>query len=84
MPRRLIKRIATEPMLVRITVFKDWIHSLSEVSAIPSYKSLMTIEITRLFMAHGVQRIEIKENGLRGTLFLPSTHGRYPGEEFYT
>uniref|UniRef100_H2ZGA9 Acyl-CoA thioester hydrolase/bile acid-CoA amino acid N-acetyltransferase domain-containing protein n=1 Tax=Ciona savignyi TaxID=51511 RepID=H2ZGA9_CIOSA len=41
--------------------------------------SLLKFQVTRIYMVPGVKRIEIKQNGLRGTLFIPSGKGPFPG-----
>ncbi|TRY59733.1 hypothetical protein DNTS_026821 [Danionella cerebrum] len=41
--------------------------------------ALETTVVERWYMAPGVERVDIRERGVRGTLFLPPGDGPYPG-----
>ncbi|XP_047194600.1 peroxisomal succinyl-coenzyme A thioesterase isoform X1 [Hippoglossus stenolepis] len=69
---RLRKRNVSTPMLVHISVhgghgdFRD-------------QTPLASVLTERWYMAPGVHRIEIDENGVRGTMFIPPGPGPFPG-----
>ncbi|XP_041636845.1 peroxisomal succinyl-coenzyme A thioesterase-like [Cheilinus undulatus] len=71
---RLRKMDVTSPMLVHILVYSG--HIKKGFRKQPPLASVLT---ERWYMAPGVQRIEIKERGVRGTLFIPSGPGPFPG-----
>lgn len=50
---------------------------VTTISALTSTQTL-TATLTQRLMADGVQRIEVREDGLVGTLFLPATPGPHP------
>ncbi|ETF02823.1 palmitoyl-CoA hydrolase [Advenella kashmirensis W13003] len=50
---------------------------VTTISALTSTQTL-TATLTQHLMADGVQRIEVREDGLVGTLFLPATPGPHP------
>lgn len=58
-----------------LCTLRSWAHS-------DSIKPVMSTEITRMFMAPGVKRVVVRENGLVGTLFLPEGKGKFPGKLF--
>ncbi|XP_041637005.1 bile acid-CoA:amino acid N-acyltransferase-like [Cheilinus undulatus] len=71
---RLRKKEVTSPMLVHISVYSGHINEGFRKQ--PPLSSVLT---ERWYMAPGVQRIEIKDRGVRGTLFIPSGPGPFPG-----
>lgn len=71
---RLRKRIVTSPMLVHISVYSG--HVTEGFRKQPPLASVLT---ERWYMAPGVQRIDIEEKGVRGTLFIPPGPGPFPG-----
>ncbi|XP_056311455.1 peroxisomal succinyl-coenzyme A thioesterase-like isoform X1 [Danio aesculapii] len=71
---RLRKMNVLTPMVVNISVYSGHLsQEFSQTSA------LATTVTERWYMAPGVQRVNIRENGVRGTLFLPPGPGPYPG-----
>ncbi|XP_041637031.1 peroxisomal succinyl-coenzyme A thioesterase-like [Cheilinus undulatus] len=71
---RLRRKDVTSPMLVHISVYSGHINEGFRKQ--PPLASVLT---ERWYMAPGVQRIEIKEREVRGTLFIPSGPGPFPG-----
>ncbi|XP_021330943.1 peroxisomal succinyl-coenzyme A thioesterase isoform X4 [Danio rerio] len=71
---RLRKTNLLTPMVVNISVYSGHTsQGFSQTSA------LATTVTERWYMAPGVQRVDIRENGVQGTLFLPPGPGPYPG-----
>ncbi|NP_001188466.1 acyl-CoA thioesterase 18 [Danio rerio] len=71
---RLRKTNVLTPMVVNISVYNGHLsQGFSKTSV------LATTVTERWYMAPGVQRVNIRENGVRGTLFLPPGPGPYPG-----
>nr|XP_020512027.1 acyl-coenzyme A thioesterase 4-like [Labrus bergylta]XP_020512028.1 acyl-coenzyme A thioesterase 4-like [Labrus bergylta]XP_029137583.1 acyl-coenzyme A thioesterase 4-like [Labrus bergylta]XP_029137584.1 acyl-coenzyme A thioesterase 4-like [Labrus bergylta] len=71
---RLRKREVTSPMLVHISVYSGHI-----TEGFRKQSPLASVPTERWYMAPGVQRIEIKEKGVRGTFFIPPGPGPFPG-----
>ncbi|XP_051805779.1 acyl-coenzyme A thioesterase 1-like [Acanthochromis polyacanthus] len=69
---RLRKLNVCSPMLVNISV-----HSGHE--GFRDQTPLASVLIERWYMAPGVKRIDVRERGLKGTLFLPPGPGPFPG-----
>lgn len=57
------------PLVVRISVYQGHLHG-----GFKEAKALACAVAERWYMAPGVQRVSVNENGIRGMLFLP------PGE----
>lgn len=55
-----------------ISIVREW--TLSQ-----TWKPLASAEITKNFVAPGVKRIIVRDNGLVGTLFIPKGNGPFPG-----
>uniref|UniRef100_A0A3Q2XFI7 Acyl-CoA thioesterase 15 n=1 Tax=Hippocampus comes TaxID=109280 RepID=A0A3Q2XFI7_HIPCM len=71
---RLRKRNVCTPMLFTISVYGG------HVSHDFSSRRPLAEELTeRWYMAPGVRRLELKDRGVRGTLFIPSGPGPFPG-----
>ncbi|XP_023807923.1 acyl-coenzyme A thioesterase 1 isoform X2 [Oryzias latipes] len=68
---RLRKKDTCAPMLVTISVY-------SGHEDVRDQAPLASALVERWYMAPGVQRIEITEKGVRGTLFLPPGPGPFP------
>nr|XP_019964844.1 PREDICTED: bile acid-CoA:amino acid N-acyltransferase-like [Paralichthys olivaceus]XP_019964845.1 PREDICTED: bile acid-CoA:amino acid N-acyltransferase-like [Paralichthys olivaceus] len=68
---RLRKMNVSTPMLVQISVYRG--HDFRDQTPLAS------VLTERWYMAPGVQRIEINEDGVRGTLFIPPGPGPFPG-----
>ncbi|KAM3867052.1 acyl-coenzyme A thioesterase 3-like [Diretmus argenteus] len=68
------KKEAHTPMVVFISVYRG--HVVEGFNEQPPMASVVT---ERWYMAPGVQRIDIEERGVRGTLFLPPGPGPFPG-----
>uniref|UniRef100_UPI0037E75387 peroxisomal succinyl-coenzyme A thioesterase-like n=1 Tax=Semicossyphus pulcher TaxID=241346 RepID=UPI0037E75387 len=71
---RLRKRNVTSPLLVHISVYSG--HVTEGFRKQPPLASVLT---ERWYMAPGVKRIDIREKGVRGTLFIPPGTGPFPG-----
>lgn len=71
---RLRKLEVTSPMLVHISVYGG--HITEGFRRQPPLASALT---ERWYMAPGVKRIQIKDRGVRGTLFIPPGPGPFPG-----
>lgn len=69
---RLRKMEVSSPMLVNISVY-------SGHEGFKDRTPLATVLTERWYMAPGVQRVEIREKGVRGTLFIPPGPGPFPG-----
>ena len=63
---RMRKRNVLSPMVVNISVYKGHMNQgFSEEAA------LATVVTERWYLAPGVQRVDIREQGVKGTLFIP-------------
>ncbi|KAM4615671.1 uncharacterized protein ACJ7VT_010761 [Polymixia lowei] len=71
---RLRKMDVRTPMVVSISVYRG--HVVEHFREQPPMASVVT---ERWYMAPGIQRIDIKERGVRGTLFIPPGPGPFPG-----
>nr|XP_057921798.1 acyl-coenzyme A thioesterase 3-like isoform X1 [Doryrhamphus excisus] len=71
---RLRKMNICSPMLVSISVYSG--HVSHDFSQRPPLAAVLT---ERWYMAPGVRRLDIKDRGVRGTLFIPSGPGPFPG-----
>ncbi|XP_045928585.1 peroxisomal succinyl-coenzyme A thioesterase-like isoform X1 [Micropterus dolomieu] len=71
---RLRKRDVCSPMLVKVSVYSGHV-----AEGFMEQAPLASVLIERLYMAPGVQRIDIREKGVRGTLFIPTGPGPFPG-----
>ncbi|XP_055046552.2 acyl-coenzyme A thioesterase 1-like isoform X1 [Misgurnus anguillicaudatus] len=71
---RLRKKDVLSPMVVHISLYSG---HLSE--GFRQQTALATSVTERWYIAPGVQRVDVREKGVRGTLFLPSGPGPYPG-----
>ncbi|XP_062373493.1 peroxisomal succinyl-coenzyme A thioesterase-like [Sardina pilchardus] len=70
---RLRKRDVLSPMVVNISVHKGHMtQGFSEKDA------LATVVTERWYLAPGVQRVDIREQGVTGTLFIPPGPGPFP------
>ncbi|XP_036375548.1 peroxisomal succinyl-coenzyme A thioesterase-like [Megalops cyprinoides] len=71
---RLRKMNVCTPMVVQISVYRGHIsHGFRETPA------LACAVAERWYMAPGVCRVDVREKGVRGTLFLPPGPGPFPG-----
>src|SRR4029434_10179550 len=63
---RLRKRNVLSPIVVNISVYKGHMNQgFSEEAA------LATVVTERWYLAPGVQRVDIRQQGVKGTLFIP-------------
>uniref|UniRef100_A0A665UFQ6 Acyl-CoA thioesterase 15 n=1 Tax=Echeneis naucrates TaxID=173247 RepID=A0A665UFQ6_ECHNA len=69
---RLRKRDITSPLLVNISVY-------SGHEGFRDQEPLASVVTERWYMAPGVKRVEVKEQGIRGTLFIPPGPGPFAG-----
>ncbi|XP_055016377.1 uncharacterized protein LOC110171321 isoform X3 [Boleophthalmus pectinirostris] len=72
---RLRKRNMHTPYVFKVSVLEGHV-SLGHRGA--EHTELASISTERWYMAPGVKRIEIRQNGLVGTLFLPPGPGPFP------
>ncbi|CAK8682701.1 unnamed protein product [Clavelina lepadiformis] len=78
-PMRLIKREVTTPLVVTISIYENRRETLEELQKDDSNQIILRFKVTRHYMSPGVKRIEIKEDSLQGTLFVPPGQGPFPG-----
>ncbi|XP_043943808.1 bile acid-CoA:amino acid N-acyltransferase-like [Protopterus annectens] len=71
---RVRKEDVTTPFIVHVSVFDGHVFERS-----PNKTALAVIEVERWFMAPGVKRVKVRQNGIVGTLFLPPGPGPFPG-----
>lgn len=71
---RLRKMDVCSPMLVNISVYTGHI-----TEGFREQLPLASVLTERWYMAPGVRRIDIREKGVRGTLFIPPGPGPFPG-----
>ncbi|XP_051974143.1 peroxisomal succinyl-coenzyme A thioesterase-like [Xyrauchen texanus] len=71
---RLRKRDILTPMVVHISVYHGHL-----TQGFNQKTALATCETERWYIAPGVQRVDVREKTVRGTLFLPPGPGPYPG-----
>uniref|UniRef100_UPI0037E82A61 peroxisomal succinyl-coenzyme A thioesterase-like n=1 Tax=Semicossyphus pulcher TaxID=241346 RepID=UPI0037E82A61 len=71
---RLRKMNACSPMLVNISVYSGHV-----TEGFRKRPPLASVPTERWYMAPGVQRIDVKEKGVRGTIFIPPGPGPFPG-----
>ncbi|XP_031438403.1 peroxisomal succinyl-coenzyme A thioesterase-like isoform X1 [Clupea harengus] len=70
---RMRKKNVLSPMVVNISVYKGHMNQgFSEEAA------LATVVTERWYLAPGVQRVDIREQGVKGTLFIPPGPGLFP------
>ncbi|KAK2832438.1 hypothetical protein Q7C36_015900 [Tachysurus vachellii] len=70
---RLRKQDVLSPMIFHISVYNGHIAQDFE-----GLKPLVTIIIERWYIAPGVQRVDVCEKGVEGTLFIPPGPGPFP------
>ncbi|XP_043981596.1 peroxisomal succinyl-coenzyme A thioesterase-like isoform X2 [Gambusia affinis] len=71
---RMRKKNVQAPMVVTISVYSGHL-----TECFGDQVPLASVEVERWYMAPGVQRIPVTEDGLTATLFLPSGPGPFPG-----
>ncbi|XP_028972931.2 bile acid-CoA:amino acid N-acyltransferase-like isoform X2 [Esox lucius] len=71
---RLRKMNVLTPMVVHISVYSGHV-----TEGFSKQSPLATVDIERWYLAPGVRRIDIRENGVKGTLFIPPGPGPFPG-----
>uniref|UniRef100_A0A3B3ZNV0 Uncharacterized protein n=1 Tax=Periophthalmus magnuspinnatus TaxID=409849 RepID=A0A3B3ZNV0_9GOBI len=71
---RLRKKNVSSPLLYTISVYSGHL-----TEGFRDQAPLASVVTERWYMAPGVQRISIKENIVRGTMFLPPGPGPFPG-----
>ncbi|KAM8908393.1 acyl-coenzyme A thioesterase 1-like isoform 2-T2 [Spinachia spinachia] len=71
---RLRKMNVCTPQLVHISVYDG--HAQEGFTERPPLASVLS---ERWFVAPGVRRVEVREKGVRGTLFIPPGPGPFPG-----
>ncbi|XP_076860803.1 peroxisomal succinyl-coenzyme A thioesterase-like isoform X5 [Brachyhypopomus gauderio] len=71
---RLRKKDVLSPRVFHISVYDGHVsQGFAQLTALAS------LVIERWYMAPGVQRVDIREKGVRGTLFIPPGPGPFPG-----
>ena len=74
---RLMKRDVTKPYNVMVKCYDGHI---SPNKLLPGSKQpLSSMIFQKYYMADGVKRIPVREGRIRGTLFIPSGDGAFPG-----
>ncbi|KAF7694092.1 acyl-CoA thioesterase 18 [Silurus meridionalis] len=71
---RLRKSDVLSPMIFHISVYDG--HMTQDFKQLTP---LVTTVIERWYMAPGVQRVNVREKGVKGTLFIPPALGPFPG-----
>ncbi|XP_035535837.1 peroxisomal succinyl-coenzyme A thioesterase-like isoform X1 [Morone saxatilis] len=71
---RLRKMNVCSPMLVNISAYSGHV-----AEGFRERAPLASVLTERWYMAPGVRRVDIRENGVRGTLFIPPGPGPFPG-----
>ncbi|XP_070709679.1 peroxisomal succinyl-coenzyme A thioesterase-like [Pempheris klunzingeri] len=71
---RLRKMDVCTPLLVNISVYSGHV-----AEGFMEQAPLASVLTERWYMAPGVRRIDIREKGVRGTLFIPPGPGPFPG-----
>ena len=77
---RYVKTDVTKPQVYHLDVFDDAKQSLEECRNTDKSRVLTSTTFNRWFLAPGVRRIPVRENGIIGTLFLPPGNGPFPGK----
>ncbi|XP_076860805.1 acyl-coenzyme A thioesterase 5-like isoform X2 [Brachyhypopomus gauderio] len=71
---RLRKKDVLSPLVLHISVYDGHVsQGFAQLTALAS------LVIERWYMAPGVRRVDIREKGVRGTLFIPPGPGPFPG-----
>ncbi|XP_048877668.1 peroxisomal succinyl-coenzyme A thioesterase-like isoform X3 [Brienomyrus brachyistius] len=70
---RLRKKDVCTPSVIHISVYGGHV-----VQGFKERKALASVNAERWYLAPGVQRVEVNEHGLTGTLFLPAGLGPFP------
>ena len=80
---RLMKRDVTKPYIVELNCFdghlkpgKGFVNSLAQHTLQP----IASAALEKWYIGEGVQRIPVREGGIRGTLFIPPGNGPFPGK----
>ncbi|XP_071370989.1 peroxisomal succinyl-coenzyme A thioesterase-like [Centroberyx affinis] len=71
---RLRKMDIRTPMVVLISVYREHV-----IEGCRERLPMASVVTERWYMAPGIQRIDIRERGVRGTLFIPRGPGPFPG-----
>ncbi|XP_071770141.2 peroxisomal succinyl-coenzyme A thioesterase-like [Centroberyx gerrardi] len=71
---RMRKMDIRTPMVVLISVYRGHV-----VEGFRERLPMASVVTERWYMAPGVQRIDVREGGVRGTLFIPPGPGPFPG-----
>lgn len=74
--QRLTKKEPTKPYYIHLQVFDGHIEDFRD----PTIQPITSATFEKLYMASGVRRIPVREGRVRGTLFVPSGKGPFPGE----
>uniref|UniRef100_A0A4W4EKQ3 Acyl-CoA thioesterase 19 n=1 Tax=Electrophorus electricus TaxID=8005 RepID=A0A4W4EKQ3_ELEEL len=71
---RFLKKDVLSPLVFHISMYDGHVSQ-----GFTQHTPLESLVIERWYMAPGVQRIDIRERGVRGTLFIPPGPGPFPG-----
>ncbi|KAM4613085.1 bile acid-CoA:amino acid N-acyltransferase-like [Polymixia lowei] len=74
---RLRKKNVETPYIVHLSLLEGHV-SPSGIPREESTEQLSALTVERWYMAPSVRRVEIRQNGIVGTLFLPSGPGPFP------
>ncbi|MBN3297681.1 BAAT acyltransferase, partial [Amia calva] len=81
---RLRKKYVETPFTVEVSVLSDHVRSSDSPvgchvgQGLEEGAVLAAVNVERWYMAPGVRRVEVREQGLVGTLFLPAGPGPFP------
>lgn len=73
--QRLTKKDPTKPYYIHLQVFDGHIEDFRD----PTIQPITSATFEKWYMASGVRRIPVREGRVRGTLFVPSGKGPFPG-----
>ncbi|XP_030632320.1 bile acid-CoA:amino acid N-acyltransferase isoform X2 [Chanos chanos] len=78
---RLRKRDVETPYLVDLSVLQGHISSCDGAGGqgMRAEQEVAAVKVERWYMSPGVRRVEIRQNGVVGTLFMPPGPGPFPG-----
>ncbi|XP_029906760.1 bile acid-CoA:amino acid N-acyltransferase-like [Myripristis murdjan] len=75
---RLRKKSTEAPYVVHISLLEDHVSPSETLKDNGQSGELAASTVERFYMAPGVKRVEIRQNGVVGTLFLPPGPGPFP------
>lgn len=81
---RFLKFDVSDPFAVKLNVYEGFIESIVQIDewrSLNKLHSLCYLELQRLYMKEGttVHELNVKNDGIHGTLFIPPGPGPFPG-----